>query len=80
MPIHYQFGVMCFWLFILVGGQLFPQRAPPLSYLGLLFTVLALSVALACIRGLMISLKFRKRLGLPESRATRDDENTNPSI
>ena len=48
------------WLFVLAGGQVFPQRASPFSYFGLIFTVVAFSFALLCIRGLAIHHKFRQ--------------------
>ncbi|MFZ5782961.1 MAG: hypothetical protein ACOY4R_22400 [Pseudomonadota bacterium] len=60
LPVYYQLGALCFWLFMAAGGQVFPLRTPPLSYLGLLFAALALSVGVACIRGLMISLRYPK--------------------
>ncbi len=50
----------CIWLFVLDGGQVFPQRASPMSYFGLVFTMLVLSVGLFSIRALAISSKYRR--------------------
>lgn len=59
-PRLHQWGWALWWLFIIVGGQLLPQRTPPWSAGGLLFTVLALSTGLGFIRFLAVSLKFQR--------------------
>ncbi len=56
-----QFVCVFIWLFMAIGGQVFPQRASPLSYFGLLFPMLGLSFAIMCARGLAISLRFRRQ-------------------
>lgn len=47
------------WLFMLIGGQVFPYRAAPLAEPGLLFSMLGLSLGIMAIRMLAISLRFR---------------------
>ncbi|WP_289296052.1 hypothetical protein [uncultured Reyranella sp.] len=47
------------WLFMLIGGQIFPYRGQPLAEPSLLFAMLGLSLALLSLRMLAVSLRFR---------------------
>jgi hypothetical protein len=60
LPLWHQVTAALIWLFMVIGGQVFPLRAPPLSYVGLLFPMLGLTFAIMMTRGLAISLRFRQ--------------------
>lgn len=47
------------WLFMLIGGQIFPYRGAPLLEPSLLFAMLGLCLALLSLRMLAVSLRFR---------------------
>jgi hypothetical protein len=47
------------WLFMLIGGQIFPYRGMPLAEPSLLFSMLALSLAILSLRMLAVALRFR---------------------
>jgi hypothetical protein len=47
------------WLFMLIGGQIFPYRDQPLAEPSLLFAMLALSLAILSLRMLAVALRFR---------------------
>ena len=47
------------WLFMLIGGQIFPYRGQPLAEPSLLFAMLGLSLALLSLRMLAVALRFR---------------------
>lgn len=47
------------WLFMLIGGQIFPYRGVPLAEPSLLFAMLGLSLGLLSLRMLAVSLRFR---------------------
>ena len=59
-PRRYQWGWALWWLFIIAGGQVLPQRSSPWGWIGLLFMLFALSAGLFFIRHLAVSLKFRQ--------------------
>ena len=47
------------WLFMLIGGQVFPYRGATLEEPSLLFGMLGLSLGLLSLRMLAVSLRFR---------------------
>jgi hypothetical protein len=47
------------WLFMLIGGQIFPYRGQPLAEPSLLFAMLGLSLAVLSLRMLAVALRFR---------------------
>ena len=47
------------WLFMLIGGQIFPYRGAALAEPSLLFAMLGLCLALLSLRMLAVSLRFR---------------------
>lgn len=47
------------WLFMLIGGQIFPYRDQTLAEPSLLFSMLALSLAILSLRMLAVALRFR---------------------
>jgi len=47
------------WLFMLIGGQVFPYRGAALEEPSLLFAMLGLSLGLLSLRMLAVSLRFR---------------------
>ena len=47
------------WLFMLIGGQVFPYRGAALAEPSLLFGMLGLSLGLLSLRMLAVSLRFR---------------------
>jgi len=48
------------WLFMLIGGQIFPYRDQPLVEPSLLFAMLGLSLGLLSLRMLAVALRFRQ--------------------
>ena len=47
------------WLFMLIGGQIFPYRGATLAEPSLLFSMLGLSLAIMSLRMFAISLRYR---------------------
>ena len=47
------------WLFMLIGGQIFPYRGQPLAEPSLLFAMLGLSLGILSLRMLAVALRFR---------------------
>ena len=47
------------WLFMLIGGQIFPYRGATLAEPSLLFSMLGLSLGIMSLRMFAISLRFR---------------------